>query len=363
MKIEGIYRREALRGLGVVGSFMFVGGLLRNANGALAGKVKQNRLMGVCSASYGARRGNGVVGFEKFDGAMGMMDHCYSIGSAGVQIGVRGWEGAMAGKVRARREEYGMYLEGQIGLPKTKGDVGRFEGEVKGAVEAGATILRTAMLGGRRYETFDSAEAFEAFRKKAWASLVLAEPIARKHGVEIAVENHKDWRVEDLVGMMERIDSEFVGITVDTGNSVSLLEDPMEVVEAYAPWGKSVHLKDMGVREYEDGFLLSEVALGDGFLDLGKMVEVLLKANPEIKFSLEMITRDPLKVPCLTEKYWKTFGGVGGVELGKALKRVRANASVKELPSVTGKSLGERLRYEEENVVRSFEYTRQEFDW
>jgi len=63
----------------------------------------------------------------------------------------------------------------------------------------------------------------------------------------------------------------------------------------------------MAVQEYEEGFLLSEVPLGEGFLDLKKMVAILQKANPTIQFNLEMITRDTLKIPCLTPKYWATM--------------------------------------------------------
>ena len=50
-----------------------------------------------------------------------------------------------------------MYLEGQIILPRTEADVERFDAELAAAKEVGVTILRTVMLGGRRYENFNSA--------------------------------------------------------------------------------------------------------------------------------------------------------------------------------------------------------------
>jgi hypothetical protein len=52
----------------------------------------------------------------------------------------------------------------------------------------------------------------------------------------------------------------------------------------------------MAVAPYEDGFLLSEVPMGEGFLDLETMVDMLRQKDPNIVFDLEMITRD-LKVP------------------------------------------------------------------
>jgi 3-oxoisoapionate decarboxylase len=94
------------------------------------------------------------------------------------------------------------------------------------------------------------------------------------------------------------------------GNNLALLEDPVEVVEKLAPWAFSVHLKDHAVQEYEDGFLLSDVPLGAGCLDLKKMADILLAAKPQVRFSIELITRDALKIPCLTDKHWATFPGL-----------------------------------------------------
>ena len=37
------------------------------------------------------------------------------------------------------------------------------------------------------------------------------------------------------------------------------------------------------------------------------MWAVLKKANPKLQPMHEMITRDPLKVPVLTDKYWATW--------------------------------------------------------
>ena len=97
----------------------------------------------------------------------------------------------------------------------------------------------------------------------------------------------------------------------------------MEVVEALAPRAFTTHFKDMGLEEYREGFLLAEVPLGTGVLDLPRVVRILRAARPEIRFNLEMITRDPLKVPCLTERYWATFPDLPGRHLARTLSLVR----------------------------------------
>jgi sugar phosphate isomerase/epimerase len=148
-----------------------------------------------------------------------------------------------------------------------------------------------------------------------------------------------------------------VGVCIDTNNSFALLEDPMDVVEAYAPWAHAVHLKDMAVCEYEDGFLLADVAFGEGVLDLTKIVNIIRKARPGIKFSAEMSTRNPLEVPCLGEKYWATLGDVPGENLARTIRYVRANASGKDaLPDINGLSVEEQVKLEDQNVRKCLRY-------
>jgi sugar phosphate isomerase/epimerase len=294
----------------------------RSALRFLAGAVPLISTAAVLSAerSSGKRLGIGMhsYGFHwraarekhhlaKFSDAQEFLDYAHRIGAGGVQVAIGGKDYAYAAEIREQSERNEMYFEAQCSLPKDEFDLMRFDTDIRLAKEAGATVVRTACLSGRRYETFDSAAAFREFRAQSWRSLTLAEPTLKKHRVRIAVENHKDWLVPELIEWLHRISSEYVGVCVDTGNSIALMEDPMEVVQAYAPFAASTHLKDMGVAEYENGFLLSEVPLGQGFLDLGQIVAVLAKANPQLQFNLEMITRDPLKVPCLTAKFWATM--------------------------------------------------------
>jgi 3-oxoisoapionate decarboxylase len=119
-----------------------------------------------------------------------------------------------------------------------------------------------------------------------------------------------------------------------------------------APWALTTHIKDIAVREYERGFLLAEVPLGTGFLELTRMLQVLRATRPEVRLNLEMMTRDPLEVPCLTEKYWATFEDLPGIYLARTLTMVRAHALKHPLPRVGLLALDERLKVEEDNARR-----------
>jgi len=298
----------------------------------------------------------------RFKDALEFLDYCHGLGAGGVQVSVGSKDLGYAARVRARAEAHGMYFEGDSSLPRDSSDLEGFESNLRAAKEAGAEVVRTATLGGRRYETLQSEEAFRQFTERAWKSLTMAEPVLKKHRMRLAIENHKDWRVPELLDVLKRLSSEWVGVCVDTGNSLALLEEPMAVVEALAPFAFSSHLKDVGVQEFEEGFLLSEVPMGEGFLDLKRIVAILRKANPKLRLNLEMITRDPLKIPCLTEKYFATMPTLTAREHAAALALVRRNASKTSLPHTTGLSSDAQLAFEDENVRKSFAYARRELD-
>ena len=320
---------------------------------------KENH-MGIVVHSY-ASRWNSKVESKKYPGflnAIDLIEHCHKIGAGGVQVGVKDWTTEFAKKVREKREKLGLYLEGSIGLPGTAQDVTTFEKEVIGAKEAGAQVLRTVCLNGRRYETFHTRDVFEEFKKNALISLQLAEPVVRKHKMKLAIENHKDWLAKELVGIIKKLDSEWIGVTLDFGNNVSLLEDSWEVVQTLAPYMFSTHVKDMAVEEYNEGFLLSEAPLGEGIVDLPKIVSLCKQHNPNVTFNLEMITRDPLKIPCLNDDYWATFDGVSGNELARMLRTVRQHKYKSALPRVSQLSVEDRLEVEERNIISSLSYSK-----
>jgi len=285
------------------------------------------------------------------------LEHCRTLGAGGMQIDLGVRDAKYTTALREAAEKHALYIEGIVSLPRDKQDVGRFDAELATAKAAGARAARTVIMSGRRYEEFDSLEAFRQADARGRRMLELAAPMAEKHKLPLAVENHKDHRNRQRVALLEHIASEYVGACVDTGNSLALLEDPIGTVEALAPWAHSVHLKDQAVRETTDGFLLGDIPLGQGILDLKRIVEILRTKKPGIRFSLELITRDPLKVPCLTDRYWATFPDVPASELARMMRAVRAGASDK-LQQVNTLSPDEQVALEDANVRASLDYAR-----
>ena len=266
------------------------------------------------------------------------------VGAAGAHGGMTEITFDWAHRTRRMKEELEMYLEIQTFLPRP--DPAEFEHAVKVAKEAGASSLRVVCLLGRRYEMMKSRQDWDDAVKQFHRQIAAAVPIVERHRMPLGIENHKDWRVDQQVELLQHYSSEFLGVCLDTGNNLSILDDPMETIEKLAPWTFNVHFKDMAMEEHRDGFLLSEVPLGEGVIDLRRAVEIILRARPDVRFSLEMIVRDPLLVPCLTDEYWASFEEVNGRDLARALARIRRSDRRAPLPRITGLSEAERTALE-----------------
>jgi 3-oxoisoapionate decarboxylase len=310
--------------------------------------------MGVVIHSYGIRSSKPLnPNYGPIDQPLEFLELARSVGAVGIQTRLDKVESAET--LRQTAQRHGMYVEGSIGLPKDELDVERFESQLLIAKRAGANILRSVCMSGRRYEVMRSMDQFRAFEKQSLQSLKWAASIAEKHRVQLAIENHKDWHSQEMLKWLSNFSSEWLGVCIDTGNSIALLEDPYKLVETLAPWVMTTHLKDMGLAEYDDGFLLAEVPLGQGVLDLPRIIATLRKAKPDIHLNLEMITRDPLKIPCLTDNYWVTLQELPAHDLAHMLSMVRKRGTALDQSFST---LGheQQLRLEHQHVLECMRY-------
>jgi sugar phosphate isomerase/epimerase len=303
-----------------------------------------------------SRAGRGAPGGFDF------LEHCRHLGLGVVETRLPSTDPEAVRKLRDRAEQFHLRVILDVGYPRDESGVAAFEASVKAAKEAGAISLHAAMTG-RRYEDLDSLDAYKQLYERCQKSIALAEPVLRKYRIPLGIENHKGWRSAEQAAWLKRMSSEWVGVHFDFGNNVSLCEDPMDTLRNLLPYTVACHIKDMAVEMYEDGFLLSEVPLGEGFLDIKGMAAALHKKNPTMPFDLEMITRDPLKIPVFTPKYWVTFDDtyspLPGRDLAHTLDLVRKNRPKSPLPHVTGLSQEAQLALEDDCISKSLRFARQ----
>ena len=292
-------------------------------------------------------------------GGFDIVEHCHSLGLGVVRVNVPQGGPDAVRALRKKLDTSGMRCIVSVAPPRTDAAVAAYETSIAAARELGA-VTTHASFTQRRYEEFDTFEAFKTSFEAHKKSVERAEPILRKHKVKLAIENHKGWRAAEHAAWVKQVGSEYVGVCYDFGNNIALCEDPAETYRLLAPLTIYVSFKDMAVAPYEEGFLLSEMALGEGILDIPGMVKGLQQRDPNMIFALEMITREPLKIPVFTKKYWATFDDsyspLPGRDLARVLEIVR-NAK-KPLTTTAGLSPADALKLEDDLINRSIAYAR-----
>ncbi len=337
------------------------------ALGPRAGLAADGRY-GIAFTSFAVRlqrgrdliRGAGPIGLK----AEALVELCRSFGADGCQLDIGQLESTEAtylDGLKRKLGEAGLWAE--LAAPgRIFEDEAYFADVARVARALGAGRLRVALLHGRRYEDFETLEAWRAFAGRWREAVPRAKASLEKHKLEVGIENHKDWRADELVELIRSTGSPYLGACVDFGNNISLLEDPLDTVTRLAPYAVTTHLKDMALRPYASGFELSEVPLGTGICPLAKMVAALRRAKPRLPMVLEMITRDPLKVPYQDDRYWASFGGRDAVRTAAFEKELLSKASAEPLPRVSTLAMGAMQEREDDNVRRSTAYARQSLE-
>ncbi len=330
--------------------FLYLGAAtLLSSQVGWSAEASPNSKMGIAMTSF-------MTALQPKD-AYQSLELCHSLGAAGVQLFALNGD---LPKLKARAEELGMFLEVMVPLPNdSQQDIRAFEKTLQDAKAVGAACLRAASLPTRRYETFATFGEYAEWVKRSDAALDAAVPLLEKYKIRLGLENHKDRTVDELVAVLKRYSSQYLGSCLDFGNNIALLDDPLDVIQKLAPYVVTTHMKDVGVESYGEGFLLSELPLGEGFLDLSSIVSLIRAASPNAHLMLEMITRDPLKVPCLTDKYWAAFPERNGLYLAKTLRLVAEKTDrSKPLPRIGQLPKEEQVRMEQDNVKACMAYAK-----
>ena len=88
-------------------------------------------------------------------------------------------------------------------------------------------------------------------------------------GVTLALETYEQVATDDLIGVVESIGSDHLGVCLDPANVVARLETPKAVVEQCATHVKNVHVKDFAFARQDGwvGFTYSGAPMGTGLHD------------------------------------------------------------------------------------------------
>jgi sugar phosphate isomerase/epimerase len=107
---------------------------------------------------------------------------------------------------------------------------------------------------------------------------------AALEGLTVALENHTDYKTDEMLEILDLVDSEAMKVTLDTGNAMFLKEDPVETVEKLSPFAAYTHIKDMK----HFGPLVMSVPLGQGEVDIASIISILKDTEYSGLYSIEV---------------------------------------------------------------------------
>jgi 3-oxoisoapionate decarboxylase len=224
-------------------------------------------------------------------------------------------------RTRALAEERGIRFIVAGGKVEAEG----LREDLRIAVELGAPVVRctlsSVLCGDRRGFPGGWRSHLEACAR------VLEEivPEAERAGVAIGLENHQDADSADLLALCRRFESRCLGVTLDTGNPLAVMEDPVEFAERVAPYLRHAHLKDYRVHHAPDGFRLTRCALGRGVIDFPALFRLFDAQEWPITRNLEQGALQCRRIPVLEPSWWDDYAPREAREILAALAVVWSN--------------------------------------
>jgi 3-oxoisoapionate decarboxylase len=201
-----------------------------------------------------------------------------------------------------RAEAMGLYLE--VGLPspnpaRRARELGRAVDAAELAWELVPHLEAVAALSCRHARVY-VGDRHDRFRPDSpWSSQIEATidvitrltPRLKDLGIRLAIETHADLTGDELIQILKRLDPDVAGVTLDTGNLVMRLDDPLEWADRLAPRVVATHVKDAVLAFTPRGLCWQARPVGSGILPLPDILAAIMRQNPSITLSIELHPR------------------------------------------------------------------------
>lgn len=202
--------------------------------------------------------------------------------------------------------------------------MGPMESALRSARLLDAKVIRLGLspvLEGRR--TAWGEKWFE-LQHSIRAGLSKFAPMARAEGRILAIENHQDFRSDELVDFCREF-GPAMGITLDTGNTFPVGESPMDFVRRAAPFVRHVHFKDYRVQFTDEGYRLVRCAIGDGAVPLKEMMAEISRYHSHMNAVLEPGALEARHVRFLLPDWWYGYRPMDAKAFAATLSAARVN--------------------------------------
>jgi sugar phosphate isomerase/epimerase len=262
--------------------------------------------------------------------------------------------------IKAHADQLGMKLQLAFGsvCPSSKSfnaQLGTLEEQVARGVKAsqifGATCMRCVLGGDPERPQIDMhidnmVKAVRGIRSR----LVDA-------GVKLAVENHGgDLQAREMKGMIEAVGADVMGVCLDSGNPVWMLEDPLFTLETLVPYALTCHVRDSAVWKVPEGIAVRWVNMGDGNVDIDGWIRKFLAAKPGLPIIFENLVSGAPRVHHIYDPaFWDNWRKMTAADFSRFLTLADRGKPTPAVPRADGKTAGQQ-RIEDLDVC--IRYTR-----
>ncbi|WP_373494512.1 sugar phosphate isomerase/epimerase family protein [Aquiflexum sp.] len=105
-----------------------------------------------------------------------------------------------------------------------------------------------------------------------------AVAVSQKYGIKLAIENHIDYNSDEILQLIQQVDSPYFGVNFDSGNFLRVLDDPIQAMEKLAPHVFATHIKDLKPTTSQPAnqwCYFACVPTGEGLVNNQKLAQIL----------------------------------------------------------------------------------------
>ena len=291
---------------------------------------------------------------------VGLMNEAVKFGLAGVEFPLASLETSYIESMREALGSRGLSVVTDY-MVLVDGDCQRLRDFLKASARLGAKVARaimsTILCGDRR----SLAGGWEARLDAVASRLREVLPLAQDLGLSLALENHQDATTDDFIRLYEMSGmSPAFGVTLDTGNPLSVGEEPVEAARRLAPLIRHVHLKDYTIHFAPEGYRLVRCAAGEGVIDFPAILDIVCGNRHTVTPGIEIAAQPTRTVPLLEAGWWASYPRRDAHELAAALKILWARGRPVDEPY---SSAGERGEGSEVVAQEEWKLVRQSVDY
>ncbi|CAH0305552.1 hypothetical protein SRABI80_04378 [Peribacillus frigoritolerans] len=178
-------------------------------------------------------------------------------------------------RVRKEIQKYGFFAE----IDTNGSDPEHLKEVIKASHRIGADVIRTYTCLGE----YDPERL-----KKAPEDIKQIVPLLEKYRIKLAVENHEEELTDEVIQIINEVNSPWVSAHCDVGNGMMAWEDPVEAVRKLAPYAFTTHFKDHIIIHDGEDYRVCGVPVGTGNIDTEECFKILVEKSTLNRINVEM---------------------------------------------------------------------------